>query len=211
MDNPIFLIFQLAILLMSVVIHEFSHGWMAYQLGDSTAKDYGRLTLNPIKHLDPWGSLIVPLTVYVLSYGRAVFGWAKPVPYNPYNLRDQRYGSAKVAIAGPSANLLVALVFGLVVRFMPMNSLMLVNLAQLFSFIVLINIVLAIFNLVPIPPLDGSKILFTFLPRSADKVRIFLERYGMVILFLFIFFAFDLILPIVLGLFKLIVGKGIAL
>lgn len=211
MDNPIFLIFQLAILLMSIVIHEFSHGWMAYQLGDTTAKDYGRLTLNPIKHLDLWGSFIVPLTIYVLSYGRAVFGWAKPVPYNPYNLRDRRYGSAKVAIAGPGSNLLVALVFGLMVRVMPTNSVILANLAQLFSFIVLINIVLAVFNLVPIPPLDGSKILFTFLPRSANSIRVFLEQYGMIILLLFIFFAFDLILPIVLGLFKLIVGRGIML
>ncbi|MFH1611723.1 MAG: site-2 protease family protein [bacterium] len=209
MNNPIFIVFQLVILLMSVVIHEFSHGWMAYQLGDSTAKDFGRLTLNPIKHLDFWGSFVVPVMVYVFSYGRAIFGWAKPVPYNPYNLHDQKYGSAKVAIAGPASNLLVALVFGLAIRFMPVNNAGLANLAQLFGFIVLINIILAIFNLVPIPPLDGSKILFTFLPKSADNVTKFLERYGMVILLFFIFFAFDFILPIVFGLFRLIVGKGI--
>lgn len=206
MNDPIFLVFQLAILLMSVVIHEFAHGWMAYQLGDSTASDLGRLTLNPIKHLDFMGSFIVPLALY-FSTGFVV-GWAKPVPYNPYNLRDQRYGSAKVAFAGPAANLLTALVFGIFLRFLPMTEAF-AGLIQIFGWIVFINLILAVFNLVPIPPLDGSKILFTFLPRSMDKVRVFLQKYGMIILILFIFSAFKLILPIVFGLFNLIVGKGI--
>ncbi|MBU2068432.1 site-2 protease family protein, partial [Patescibacteria group bacterium] len=119
MDSFIILIFQLAILLMSVVVHEFAHGWMAFYLGDPTAKHYGRLTLNPIKHLDFFGSLVVPFMVFVVSGGQAIFGWAKPVPFNPRNLRDQRYGEAKVAAAGPLANILVALVFGLFIRFMP--------------------------------------------------------------------------------------------
>ena len=175
MDNFITLIFQLAILLMSVAIHEFAHGWVAFRLGDSTAKNYGRLTLNPIKHLDIWGSFFVPLMLFIFSSGQMVFGWAKPVPYNPYNLRDQKYGSAKVAFAGPAANLLIALVFGLFLRFMPVSILISTGLGQVFGLIIFLNILLAIFNLVPIPPLDGSKILFTFLPASLDNLRVFLE------------------------------------
>src|SRR3989338_121736 len=109
-------IFQVAILVMSVVIHEVSHGFMAYALGDSTAKYAGRLTLNPIPHIDPFGSIILPFILSLLP-GGMVFGWAKPVPYNPYNLRDQKWGPGLVAAVGPVSNLFVALVFGLVIRF----------------------------------------------------------------------------------------------
>ena len=206
MDTFIILIFQLAVLLMSVVIHEFAHGWMAFRLGDSTAKDEGRLTLNPLKHLDFWGSFLVPLMIFVFSGGRAIFGWAKPVPFNPYNLRDQRWGVAKIAAAGPAANLLVALVFGLVLRFTPAEILIPAGLVQIFSLIVFLNILLAIFNLIPLPPLDGSKVLFAFLPHSWENIRIFLERYGMLLLLLFIFFAFQWILPLVFLIYKIIVG-----
>ncbi|MAF20877.1 MAG: site-2 protease family protein [Parcubacteria group bacterium] len=209
MENSIILIFQLAILLMSVVIHEFAHGWMAFRLGDSTAKDYGRLTLNPIKHLDFWGSFVIPLMIYVFSGGSAIFGWAKPVPFNPYNLRDQKYGVAKVAVAGPSANLLVALVFGLALRLTPVGFLISSGLAQIFSLIVFLNILLAIFNLVPLPPLDGSKVLFAFLSSKYDRVRVLLEQYGMFFLLMFIFFAFGLIMPLVSLIFRLITGANI--
>jgi len=136
-----------------------------------------------------------------------VFGWAKPVPYNPYNLRDQKYGSAKVAFAGPAANLLIALVFGLFLRFMPVSILISTGLGTGFRFNYFFELYfLAIFNLVPIPPLDGSKILFTFLPASLDNLRVFLEQYGMFVLLFFIFFAFEWILPIVSLIFNLIVG-----
>ncbi len=199
------LIFQLAILLMSVVIHEFAHGWMALYLGDPTARNFGRLTLNPIKHLDFFGSLLVPLFLVIVR-SPFVFGWAKPVPYNPHNLRDQKYGPAKVAIAGPSANLLVALIFGLVLRFMPEGILASTGLFQILSIIVFINILLAVFNLIPIPPLDGSKLLFAFLPASLDNIRIALERYGTFILLLFIIFAFQWIIPLVFFIFQLLVG-----
>jgi len=192
---------------MSVVIHEFSHGWMAYRLGDSTAKYLGRLTLNPLKHLDFFGSFLLPLAIFAFSGGRAIFGWAKPVPYNPYNLRDQRWGSAKVAAAGPGANLLVALIFGLILRFLPSDISGLAELTQIFSLIVFLNILLAVFNLVPISPLDGSKILFTVLPHSLEGVRVFLERYGLFVLLFFIFFAFQLIFPVIFLIYFLIVGE----
>ena len=209
METFVILIFQLAVLLMSVVVHEFAHGWVAFRLGDSTAKYEGRLTLNPLKHLDFWGSFFVPLMIFVFSGGRAIFGWAKPVPFNPYNLHDQRWGTAKVAAAGPAANLLVALVFGLVLRFAPAGILISTGLVQIFSLIVFLNILLAVFNLVPLPPLDGSKILFAFLPRSLENVRIFLERYGMFLLLVFIFFAFRWILPLVFLVYRFIIGQGL--
>ncbi|MBU1137010.1 site-2 protease family protein [Patescibacteria group bacterium] len=205
MDSITTLVFQLAVLLMSVVIHEFAHGWAAFYLGDPTAKYYGRLTLNPIKHLDPFGSFIVPVLL-VLFQSPVIFGWAKPVPFNPYNLSDQKYGPAKVAVAGPLANLTIALVFGLFLRFMPVSFLSSTGLGAIFGVIVFLNLLLAIFNLMPIPPLDGSKLLFAFLPASADKVRMFLEQYGTIILLFFIFFAFQWIMPLIFGLFNLIVG-----
>ena len=206
MESFIILIFQLAILLMSVVIHEFAHGWMAFRLGDATAKNYGRLTLNPIKHLDLWGSLIVPFMIFVFSGGSAIFGWAKPVPFNPNNLRDQKYGIAKVAAAGPSANLLIALIFGLILRFNQSELFISSGMAQIFSLTIFLNILLAVFNLIPLPPLDGSKILFTFLPDSLRDVRIFLEQYGMFVLLFFIFFAFEWVLPLIKLIYQLIVG-----
>src|SRR3989339_618439 len=138
MDSTTTLVFQLAVLLMSVVIHEFAHGWAAFYLGDPTAKYYGRLTLNPIKHLDPFGSFIVPVLL-VLFQSPVVFGWAKPVPFNPYNLTDQKYGPAKVAVAGPLANLAVALVFGLLLRFLPPAFLSSTGLGDIFSVIALLN------------------------------------------------------------------------
>jgi len=205
MDSITNLVFQLAVLLMSVVIHEFAHGWAAFYLGDPTAKYYGRLTLNPIKHLDPFGSFIVPVLL-VLFRSPVVFGWAKPVPFNPYNLSDQKYGPVKVAAAGPLANLTIALIFGLSLRFLPVSFLSLTGLGPIFGVIVFLNLLLAIFNLVPIPPLDGSKLLFAFLPASLDNVRIFLEQYGTIVLLFFIFFAFQWIAPLIFGLFNLIVG-----
>lgn len=209
--NPFTLIIQIAILLMSVVIHEVSHGAMAAKLGDPTAKHAGRLTLNPIKHLDMWGSLFIPLFLVIIR-SPILFGWAKPVPYNPYNLKNQRWGPAMVAGAGPASNLLVALVFGLSLRFVSWgNSIYAYNLIQVFGLIVLLNILLAVFNLIPIPPLDGSKILFATLPYRYDHIRIALEQYGMFILIFFIFFLFQYILPIVFWLFKLIVGTSLFL
>ncbi len=195
------LLFFFIIIIPSAIIHEYCHGWMANYLGDPTAKYAGRLTLNPLAHIDMWGTILMPLFLFLFSGGSFIFAYAKPVPYNPYNLRNQKYGPALVGFAGPAANILIALVLGLALRFLPFS-----NFTFLLSIIVYANILLAVFNLVPIPPLDGSKIFFAFIPSSMDHVRIFLERYGLVILFLFIFFAFRLIAPIIAGLFKLITG-----
>lgn len=184
-NQIIIVIFQVAILIMSVVIHEVAHGWVAYKLGDPTANDHGRLTLNPIPHLDPVGSFLVPIMLLIVSAGQFAFGWAKPVPFNPYNLKNQRRDPALIALAGPVSNFLVALLFGLVFRFL--GPLMLVGpkvelAIIIFQAIIITNIVLAIFNLIPVPPLDGSKILFAFLSPSMEHVQHTLERYGFVIL-----------------------------
>ena len=200
-------IFLIAILLFSVVIHEVSHGAMANYLGDPTAKYAGRLTLNPIKHLDPIGSVLVPLFLLIIG-SRILFGWAKPVPINPYNFRDQKYGSAKVALAGPGANLSLALVFGLALRFFPVLA-DIPGLYLMFSYIVFINLLLAIFNLLPVPPLDGSHILFTFLPASLQNIKIFLSQFGLFILLFIIFFFFKWIILVINWIFQLIVGASL--
>jgi Zn-dependent protease len=203
---PTLIVFQLIVLIFSIIIHEVSHGAMANYLGDPTARLQGRLSLNPLKHLDPIGSFAVPLFLWFATSGSFVFGWAKPVPFNPHNLRDQKYGEAKVAFAGPAANFIMALTAGLILRFLPINNATYMALGGFLSFVVLINLLLGIFNLIPIPPLDGSKILFTFLPYKAWKFRRFLQQYGLFILVAFIFLFSQWIFPLVINLYKLIVG-----
>jgi len=201
-------LFLIIILIFSVIIHEIAHGSVAYYLGDPTAKYAGRLTLNPLKHLDPIGSVLVPLFLVIMSQitgGGIIFGWAKPVPINPYNFKDQKYGSLKVALAGPASNLSVALVFGLILRFVP-ALFVIEGLVVMFSYIVYINILLAIFNLMPVPPLDGSHILFALLPHSARDIKIFLQQFGIFILLFIIFFAFPYIIVIINWIFALITG-----
>jgi len=145
-----------------------------------------------------------------LMGGGIIFGWAKPVPINPYNFRDQKYGSAKVALAGPGSNLAIALVFGLSLRFFPILDI-LPGLSLMFSYIVYINILLAIFNLLPIPPLDGSHILFTFLPPGMENIKIFLSQFGLFILLFIIFFLFRWLVLIINWIFTLIVGTPLIL
>ena len=196
-------IFFIAILIMSVVAHEVSHGFAAEKLGDPTARLAGRLSLNPVSHIDPIGSILVPAFL-AISHAGFIFGWAKPVPYNPYNLKNQKWGPAIVAVAGPLANLFIALVFGLIIRSygVALPSAFL----DISIYIVFINILLAIFNLIPIPPLDGSKILFAFIPYKYTHMMDFLQRYSFFILLFIIFFAWGFIQPIISGLFTLITG-----
>ncbi len=196
-------IFSIIILIFSVVIHEVSHGYAAYMQGDNTAKYAGRLNLNPFNHLEWFGSFILPMMSYFL--GGFIIGWAKPVPFNPYNLRNQRWGEAIVAAAGPLSNICIAIFFGLLIRFG-----ILVQFGDSFVYIaatiVFINLILATFNLIPVPPLDGSKILFSILPYSMHDVRNFLERNGFFILIFFVFFLWQFVLPLVSWEFRLITG-----
>ena len=200
------IVFSIAILIMSAVIHEVSHGFMANYLGDPTAKYEGRLTLNPFKHLDFFGSFLVPLVTYVA--GGFVFGWAKPVPYNPFNLKNPKTGAGLIAAAGPASNFIVALFFGLLLRFGQQLAFVPTPFFEIISLIVLINIILGVFNLIPIPPLDGSKVLFSFLPNALQGIMDFLERFGFFFLLIIIFFFSGWVLPIVQILFRVITGTG---
>lgn len=193
---------------MSVVVHEVAHGYAALYFGDKTAEYAGRLTLNPLKHLDPFGSVILPLLL-VISNAPFLIGWAKPVPYNPANLRDQKRGTLWVASAGILVNLAIAIFFGIIIRLSVATGILSASFVSLASVIVLLNIVLAIFNLIPIPPLDGSKILFTLLGNSGRKIEALSTKYSLFILLFFIFFLWKFISPVVYSLFALITGLSL--
>ena len=192
---------------MSVVIHEVSHGFVALRFGDKTALYAGRLTLNPLKHLDIFGSIILPAFL-VLTHSPFLFGWAKPVPYNPNNLTNKKWGTVAVASAGILANLFIAVFFGIILRF-SINGAPSINFVSIISSIILVNLGLAIFNLVPIPPLDGSKILFSLLPNYLYRTISFLEQYQLVLIVIFIVFFADYLYPILTFLFHLITGLAL--
>ncbi len=196
-------IFYIAILLMSVVIHEVSHGFVAEYFGDKTARVAGRLTLNPLKHLDWFGSILLPIIMYA-TIGFA-FGWAKPVPYNPDNLSNRKWGTISVAAAGVLANFFIAILFGLLIRFTANTSLP-AGFYFITTSIVIVNLALAIFNLVPIPPLDGSKILFQLLPRNLYVIEETLSRYGLIFLLIFVFFLSNFLGPILAFLYHFLTG-----
>jgi Zn-dependent protease len=198
-------IFFIAILIMSVVIHEVAHGFVADLCGDKTARHAGRLTLNPLKHLDPIGSILLPVFLYFTT--GFVMGWAKPVPYNPENLRNQKWGTIAVASAGILANAFIAIFFGAILRF---SSGIAVpdGFAFIVSSIVLINLALAIFNLVPVPPLDGSKILFSILPKSFYLAIALYERYSIFFLIIFLLFFSNYLGTAINFAFHLITGAS---
>ncbi len=189
---------------MSVIAHEVSHGAVALSLGDPTAKYEGRLTLNPLKHIDPWGSVILPLVSF-FAFGFA-FGYAKPVPYNPYNLKNQQWGPAMVAVAGPLTNIVLAVAVATLYRIVPTTSDYLMIYKGILGFVVQINVWLAIFNLVPIPPLDGSKVLAALLPYRLRYVMDALETYGLILLLVFVFFLVDLLHPLLSWILRLFLG-----
>jgi Zn-dependent protease len=196
-------IFYLVVLLFSVIIHEIAHAGVAYYLGDQTAKYSGRLTLNPIKHLDVFGSIILPLCLFLIQ-SPFLIGWAKPVPINPYNFRDQKWGSLKVSIAGPLVNFLIAIIFCLAIRFLPISS----QLSYLFGIIAMYNFILGIFNLIPIPPLDGSWIFFSLISDRLRNLKIFLQQYGtFVLIFLLFFSGFDWIFSAASVFYRLVSGQ----
>lgn len=196
------LVLYFFITIPSAIFHEYMHGWMADQLGDPTARYAGRLTLNPKSHIDPVGTLLLPLSLFFLSGGGMLFAYAKPVPYNPYNLRNQRWGPVAVALAGPLGNFALALIFGLMVQFLGPSIL-----SMVLSVVVYANVVLGVFNCLPIPPLDGSKLLFALLPtRASEQAQAFFERYGIILLLGFIFFLSNLITPVIRVVYDLFTG-----
>ncbi len=200
-------IFFIAVLIMSVVIHEISHGFVALRFGDKTALYAGRLTLNPLKHLEFFGSIVLPVFL-VLTHSPFLFGWAKPVPYNPENFNNRRLGTLAVASAGILSNIFIAVVFGIILRF-SVNSPVSIEFISIVSSIVLVNLGLAVFNLVPIPPLDGSKILFSLLPDSAQGTLLMLERNSLIFLLIFIIFFADYLYPILVSSYRLITGLAL--
>lgn len=224
------ILFTFFVLLVSASFHEFMHGWVAYKLGDNTAKDAGRLTMNPIAHLDPVFSVLLPALLF-LANSPFLFGGAKPVPYNPYNLRDPKYGDLKVALGGPASNFLLALFFGLLARFLPISLMTKIDAISFYfqhdysglidlmhtSFLVTIfvmsvifcltNLMLMIFNLLPIPPLDGSKIILPFLPTNWKVNYYKIEPFGFVIIILLLSSGLlGFIWTLLVYLFRLIVG-----
>ena len=189
------IIFSIVVLVVSVILHEVAHGYMANYLGDPTARLAGRLTLNPIAHIDPIGSIILP-ALLAITGSPLLIGYAKPVPYNPYNLRG-KFGETLVAASGPGTNLLLALLFALIIRFGAVS--MTAPMLGAFTIIVYVNLVLAFFNLIPIPPLDGSKVLSGILPRALahkyDLFRVNFERLGILSGTLLVLVVFYLLLP----------------
>lgn len=201
-------IFFFGVLIFSVIIHEISHGAVALRLGDSTAKDAGRLTLNPIRHIDPFGSLILPAILIffrIATGGGLIFGWAKPVPINHLNFQNPRWGLLWTGLAGPLSNLVIALVFSAFIRFLVPSLPYLVFLVPFFAIVVLLNLWLAIINLVPIPPLDGSRIFFSLFPVS-HEAQIKLERYSIFFLVMLLFFFMPLLSEFVFMVFGFLVG-----
>ncbi len=220
------IVFEFVVLLFSAVLHEVAHGYEAERLGDDTARRAGRLTLNPLAHLDPFLSFLMPLVLFFTT--GFFFAGAKPVPYNPNNLKNPRTGAVKVALAGPVTNLFIALVFGVLSIMLPVagaakdaffNALAggampvftgpFDGIYFFFLIIVYINVLLGIFNLVPIPPLDGSKLLFLILPPTPAtyKFMYFMERWGLILVLIFVFFGFQIIFPIINFFFALFAGR----
>ena len=172
---------------VAITIHEAAHAWMADRLGDPTPRIQGRLSLNPLKHLDLYGTVIVPILL-ILIRSPLLFGWAKPVIFDPYNLKNQKRDTAFISLAGPASNLILATILAIALRllstpFSPINFF-----SELIRFAIQINVTLAVFNLIPVHPLDGGKILIGILPSSeARQLDLFLQRYGLIILFMLIF------------------------
>lgn len=199
------IVFSILVLIMSAVVHEVAHGYVAYRFGDLTAKYQGRLTFNPIKHIDPLGSIILPFIMALLP-GGLILGWAKPVPVNPYNFKNRKLGEFATSFAGPLSNIIIAAVFITIIRFSAVWGMSAVF-VQLCMTIVLINAVLACFNLIPIPPLDGYRIISLFFPQSTvERFERFAQRFGMFIVLFFVLFLWNPIFLLLLSVIEHLTG-----
>jgi Zn-dependent protease len=208
-------------LIFAIVFHEVAHGWVAYKLGDHTAKDMGRLTLNPISHIDLFGTVIMPILLFVVTNGRMVFGYAKPVPINPYNFKDPKKGMALSSLAGPGINIVMAIAFSFLLRGVfpllegmvpkPAWDWFAVPLTLMIGYGVIINVVLAVLNMIPIPPLDGSRVVYWLLPDKVAMTYYRLEPYGTLILMLLIGLGVlgKIMTPILRPLLALLLGGDI--
>jgi Zn-dependent protease len=213
------------VILMSIIIHEISHGWAAYLLGDDTAKRYGRLSINPVKHIDLFGTIILPMLLLITTRGALVFGYAKPVPINPYNFSVVKRDTGISAAAGPLSNIIIAVFFSILFRVIslfpipypsPIGSFV-IFVMQTLMLIIFFNLILAFFNLIPMPPLDGSKILGAFLPDKYYFPFMRFERQGMMVFMGVILFSYlfglniigGVLLPPINMMMKLLIGVGI--
>lgn len=198
-------IFQLIVLYASIVIHEVSHGMAAYKLGDPTAKLAGRLSFNPLKHIDPFGTVILPLFL-VLFQSPFIICYAKPVPFNPNNFRDVKKGTILTGLAGPLSNIVLAIIFGLLIRLLDFSGLLSFNLLSLLSIIVFLNFLLALFNLAPFPPFDGHHLVFSLLPDRFQGIKNFLATNYLFLTLAWIVFIFPYLIPLVYWLSAFIIG-----
>ncbi len=200
------ILFYIIVLIFSVIVHEICHGYAALALGDETAKRAGRLTLNPLAHIDVFGSILFPLLLAISN--APIFGWAKPVPYDPRFLKNPKRASGLIALAGPASNFLLALIFAACIRLLvavPVFSIS-TELYLLFYIIVRVNIALALFNLLPIPPLDGSGVLFSILPSSLRWLQEPLERYGFILLIVLVMSGVSFLNPLMIGVERFLLG-----
>jgi Zn-dependent protease len=202
MDTQVDKIFYLIILIISIVIHEIAHGYAALYYGDTTARDMGRLTLNPIKHIDPIGSIVVPLLLFFTGSPFMV-GWAKPVPYNPNNLNNEKKGTLAVAMAGIAANLSIVIVFTLLIKLA--GHYFSIHTLQVMALVVLVNLILALFNLLPVPPLDGSKIVASFGSRKLRDIVEYPRGITMIGFFLVAIILWNILSPFVLQIYNWLV------
>jgi Zn-dependent protease len=207
-------------LVFAIVFHEVAHGWVANRLGDPTARDLGRLTLNPLPHIDLFGTIIMPLMLFVLTDGRMLFGYAKPVPINPYNFKDPKKGMALSSMAGPGVNIAMAVLFSFLLRVVlmglegkvpePLWGWFATPLSLMLGYGVIINVVLAVLNLIPIPPLDGSRVVYWLLPARLATVYYRLEPYGTFVLMGLIMLGVlgKIMTPVIRPLLGLLLGNG---
>lgn len=202
-------IFYFIVLIFSIIVHEVAHGLAAEREGDPTARMLGRITLNPLKHIDWFGSVILPFLLIVSSAG-IVVGWAKPVPYDERNLRRGNTSVAWVAIAGILVNLGIALFFGILLRIVVGAGIATTGFAEIASIIVLVNIVLALFNAIPLAPLDGFRFLSAVLPFRAQPTMQTIERFSLPLLIVFIVFGWKFVAPLAFGLYSLITGLALS-